>query len=415
MTTAPARGRRRADTAVPHGGPSRLLALASTGTALAAVALCLAPGAMGTASAGAAASGAPGARAHAPCPPALTLPQQPTTRLSWQRNLWARTWQFSPTGRKRDEIRIAAAYAGKGTANLGTQVVPPTLLDTAVVAGGKNVVVATNGDYFVDVPGGGVPYSAVIENSRVVYSPRGLSRVAAIDAEGALRTAHVELSASARSGKVTYPIAAVNDPRVLREDIVLFTERWGLTRIPRRTHAVVVQDGRVLRVAGPSARVSVPPGGAVLASKSATPFQGLATGARVRLSVGVVARDGLGVVTASGHGSSLLRDGKIKPLCSDYENTLRPRTVLAWDDKGGVWLLTSGPMRPDPESGDRMGGTTKTQLAQVAQTLGATEAVTLDGGGSTSMFVHRGKAVTRLDLPENRLLRLVPVAWTLTR
>ncbi|MFM9135095.1 MAG: phosphodiester glycosidase family protein [bacterium] len=407
----------------------RLLACASAGTALACVTLCLAPGAAlasgniasGNIASGNVASGnlataaSSSARVHAPCSPALTLPATPTTRMSWQRNLWARTWQFSPTGRKRDEIRIAATYAAKGTARLATTAVPPTLLDTGVVAGGRNVVAATNGDYFVEAPGGGVPISAVIENSRVVFSPRGLSRVAALDSRGALRTAHVELKASARSGKVTYPIAAVNDPRVLREDVVLFTERWSLTRIPRRTHAVIVEEGRVQRIAGPGARVSVPPGGAVLASRSATPLEGLAVGSRMRLNVGVAARDGLEVVNASGHGSSLLRDGKIKPLCSDYENTLRPRTVLAWDDKGGVWLLTSGPMRPDPESGDRMGGSTKTQLAQVAQTLGATQAVTLDGGGSTSMFVHRGKTVTRLDLPEDRLLRLVPVAWTLTR
>ncbi len=387
-------------------------------TALAGTAFCLLPGPATAADGRALPAGrafAATPTVYAPCPPALTLPPTPTTRLSWQRNLWARTWQFSPTGSKRSEIRIAATFAGRGTAALATAAAPPSLLDPAVVAGGRNVVAVTNGDYFVDVSGGGVPISAVIENGRVVFSPRGLSRVAAIDSRGALRTAHIELNSWARSAKVNYPIAAVNDPRVLPEDVTLFTERWSLNRIPKRTHAVVLQDGYIQRIAGPGTRVSIPEGGAVLASRSAAPFQGLVTGARIKLNVGVVARDGGEVVNASGHGGSLLRGGKIKPLCSEYENTLRPRTVLAWDGSGNTWLLTSGPMRPDQQNGDRMGGTTKTQLAQIAQTLGATEAVTLDGGGSTSMFVHRGKTVTRLDLPENRLLRLIPVVWSLTR
>ena len=138
-------------------------------------------------------------------------------------------------------------------------------------------------------------------------------------------------------------------------------------------------------------------------------------GAKVTFDVRAVAKDRRSLVNASGHGGSVMRDGRVAELCSEYENLLRPRSSLAWNDRGDVWLLTSSSGRPDPPDGLRVGGSTKRQLAQVARSLGATEAVILDGGGSVGLFVHKGRKVNRLDLSAGAYVRPIPVVWTLSR
>jgi hypothetical protein len=57
----------------------------------------------------------------------------------------------------------------------------------------------------------------------------------------------------------------------------------------------------------------------------------------------------------------------------------------------------------------RQGGATIHQTAEWLRKLGATSAVTFDGGGSTSQFIYSGGSASRLDLPENEWIRDVPV------
>ena len=351
----------------------------------------------------------------ADCPSPLRLPHSPMRRIAWAPGLWARVWQFSPTGHRRDRVRISVAFGARGTGELRPEALPPDLLDPQVIAREPSIAAVLNGDYFEEVAGGGVPIGAVVVNREVVFAPRGWTRVVAVGSSGMLRTTHAAVSGGISSRGSEYAVAAVNDPLLLRDDIVLFTSRWQQAAVPRGSHAVVVVKGHVKRIAGPSARVAVPRDGYVLATKSSRLLAGLSKGAKVTFDVRAVAKDRRSLVNASGHGGSVMRDGRVAELCSEYENLLRPRSSLAWNDRGDVWLLTSSSGRPDPPDGLRVGGSTKRQLAQVARSLGATEAVILDGGGSVGLFVHKGRKVNRLDLSAGAYVRPIPVVWTLSR
>ncbi|MFM9136262.1 MAG: phosphodiester glycosidase family protein, partial [bacterium] len=304
--------------------------------------------------------------------------------MSWREGMWARMWQWSPTGRAKDRVRISVAHAARGTGSLTSVASPPRLLDPRAIVRDRGVVAVMNGDYFEDVPGGAVPMGPVVVDREVVFAPRGWSRAVATGPDGYLRTTHVTLDAvatktaqRARAAGTDYPIAAVNDPLLTRRDIVLFTPRWSATTIPRRAHAVTVVDGRVTRIAAPGTRVTVPARGYVLASTSSKLLTGLTRGDRINLDTGNVARDQRPVTNAAGHGGSALRNGELADLCSEHENLLRPRSALAWNDQGDTWLLTASSGLPDPPDGIRVGGSTKRQLAQIAQRLGATDAVIL--------------------------------------
>ena len=82
----------------------------------------------------------------------------------------------------------------------------------------------------------------------------------------------------------------------------------------------------------------------------------------------------------------LLRDGQVAPVDRD-DPMLRdphPRSVVAWDGKGTVWLAAfEGRQAAGP-------GPTADELVAFLERRGATDAVMLDGGGSTSLATADG-------------------------
>ena len=60
-------------------------------------------------------------------------------------------------------------------------------------------------------------------------------------------------------------------------------------------------------------------------------------------------------------------------------------------------------------------GLTYRQVTEVARTLGATEAVMVDGGGSSTMAARSGRLVHRVDAPSDAPQRPVPDALVLVR
>ena len=104
--------------------------------------------------------------------------------------------------------------------------------------------------------------------------------------------------------------------------------------------------------------------------------------------------------------------------CSALNQTARPRTALAWDRAGVLWLVVVTSGHADPADGMRVGGVGVTALARWLADLGATDAVLLDGGGSTIMLTRAARAAAdsgpiRQDMPQAAWQRPVPVLLTL--
>ncbi len=91
----------------------------------------------------------------------------------------------------------------------------------------------------------------------------------------------------------------------------------------------------------------------------------------------------------------LLSRGRIRPtLTNFFATSLHPRTVLARNNTGRAWLIAIDSR------------VSLTRAAQIAQKLGATEAINMDGGGSTTFVVH-GKT---LNNPADKAERAVASA-----
>ena len=123
---------------------------------------------------------------------------------------------------------------------------------------------------------------------------------------------------------------------------------------------------------------------------------------------------GTKVRDAVGSGAVLLRDGRNLASCSASAAQSRPRTMVAWDaGRTRLWLLVVAARgRGVPVS---RYGLTYRQMTEVARSLGAAEAVMVDGGGSSTMAVRAGRRVRRVDAPADAPQRPVPDALVLVR
>lgn len=347
------------------------------------------------------------------CPAPLGLSVNPQTVRALAPGTLLRIWDARFPGRKGTfPVAIVDFIAGS------TRAIPemgrpprPFTPDRPFVA--PPVIATLNGDYFDYVSASAVvPKGMVVARGDVLYAPRGWSKVVAFDAAGAPRSTAIRVAGALVTGDDSWQVAAVNDPRrgighsvftdiwsgasvrLHGDQVLLFVKDRKIASISRDDSPRIARGGLALRVSARSAR-------------------SVAVGDPARMSITVTSRDRRPVYSAAGHGGRVLRDGKVRALCSDYENLQRPRSMIAWDSFGRTWLLSAGTGRI--QGGVRASGSTKRQLAQVARSLGADNAVALDGGGSTAMYARVGGEVTRVDAGRRVALRPIPQVWTVVR
>jgi hypothetical protein len=120
------------------------------------------------------------------------------------------------------------------------------------------------------------------------------------------------------------------------------------------------------------------------------------------------------LVSASGRGSILLKDSNNVEDCNGTSEEIRPRTVIGWNESGDFWVATSTMGISWNDNGYRLGGSTIHQMGEWLKQFGATQAVSVDGGGSTAQFVTLNGVVSRQDLPETEWIRDIPVGLAIT-
>jgi exopolysaccharide biosynthesis protein len=109
-----------------------------------------------------------------------------------------------------------------------------------------------------------------------------------------------------------------------------------------------------------------------------------------------------------------MRGGRDLAPCVRSAVQSRPRTMIAWNAaRTQLWLIVvGGRARGVPVS---RYGLSYRQVTEVARSLGASEAVMVDGGGSSTMAVRAGREVQRVDAPAEAPQRPVPDALVLVR
>lgn len=131
-------------------------------------------------------------------------------------------------------------------------------------------------------------------------------------------------------------------------------------------------------------------------------------GDHVVVSRSFASKSGSVYQTVIGAHAVLLANGLNVQACTIASETVRPRTAIGWDAKGNYYLASTTMGLHWNDGMYRVGGSTLHQLGDWLKAAGATNAVSLDGGGSTTMLALVSGAYVRQDLPTTEWMRSIP-------
>ena len=122
------------------------------------------------------------------------------------------------------------------------------------------------------------------------------------------------------------------------------------------------------------------------------------TTSRPGLSLSLVADDGSRLRDVIGRGAVGVRDGDVVVGCgSPAAATYAPRSLIAWSPRSFFVVAIQ-----EEDARNIRGGVTLREAAAYAAALGATDAVFLDGGGSTGLWTVLNHRTSRWDRPPYR-------------
>jgi hypothetical protein len=194
-------------------------------------------------------------------------------------------------------------------------------------------------------------------------------------------------------------IAGVDTTRQ-RNKLMLFTPAYHAHTDTAAGGLEWILEGTPLRVAGTplsTGKTPIPKGGFVLSfggSRAPAPLTSLRQGTRVELETRYTPLDGRSDEWAAaddivGGAGLLARDGVFvadwgpEKLASGFAVTRHPRTIIGTHPDGSVWLVTVDGRQPQLSAGMSL-----VEVREFARRLGLANAVNLDGGGSTTMWVR---------------------------
>lgn len=258
----------------------------------------------------------------------------------------------------------------------------------SAIARRYGAVAGINGSYFS--PRTGEPLGMLMINGQLVSSNMLNRSVLAIAGNGELTIDKTQLSTrlTLASGE-TYDFDGVNQQRGLNR-MVLYTDHYGpATFSPAGGKEYsIMPDGTVLAVSESNA--PIPPGGYVISAHGQAAAW---LGARLQVGAKVTMKSPLqefwpGVQHVLGGGPTLLRDGQVaisaieEQFKPDITQGLAPRTAVGLTPAGEVLLVTVDGRQPQLSRGLSLAG-----LSYLLQQLGASDAMNMDGGGSTAMAI----------------------------
>ncbi|WP_246076820.1 phosphodiester glycosidase family protein [Amycolatopsis cihanbeyliensis] len=310
-----------------------------------------------------------------------TTPVAPGLRLTEFDRFDPRGWVRGDTvAVDLDSGSLRPSYLSPGTVSARTP-----LSEQAASAG---AVAGVNGDFF-DISATGAPLGVGIDDGELRTAPAsGHNLTATVTEEGKARLAEVFLRASLTlPGGERVAVTNLNGAKVAADGIGLYTPLWG--KASRRTAVagaervleVELRDGVVTRVRGGPAEGPVPAGSMVLLARDAgvDALAGLRAGDR--LEVRYAPRSDAGeIAVAVGGNRVLVADGEIQPVDAVAAH---PRTAVGFSADGGrMWLVTIDGRQADSR------GMTELELARHMKSLGAHDAINLDGGGSSTLLAR---------------------------
>lgn len=221
-------------------------------------------------------------------------------------------------------------------------------------------------------------------------------------------------------GGDSLPIRAINHRGVnIKVGVVLFTSKLYPTTSRLAATVITDLDGVVTKIYKDGRSVNVGAEQLVLqvGTRSADAVRELKVGDKLKIENTYKIKKDIPLYSAFGNRENLIINSVVTAHCSPSHEDVRPRNAMGWNENGDVWFAntTMGVRNSaDVFNRFRLGGSTVHQLAKWLKEMGATQAIMLDGGGSTTMFVQTPEDdYKRVDLPPSEWIRAVPQGITM--
>lgn len=251
------------------------------------------------------------------------------------------------------------------------------------IAQNTNSIVAINGGFFK--PQTGVPLGTLMINHKLYTGPI-YDRVAFGIFENGYKVDRVQFKGKIIGNGYEIPIDNINQPRMLSSYILMYTRDWGAVAPASPQYGVQlrVENNRI--TAASANPLSIPQNGYVLVgpkSKLSKLFGAGAVDTQLLLSSGW--NNAKHII---GGGPYLVKNGEVYvDMTAEKLQAIggrNPRTAIGYTKDNDLILITA-----DGREGHSV-GLTLVELANFMKSLGCVDAINLDGGGSTVMYVNGG-------------------------
>ena len=294
---------------------------------------------------------------------------------------------------KNKPVRINIVEMSLGV-NRGLAVEPAIASETLAsrnkisnIAGRDNAIVAINGGYFK--PQTGVPLGTLMINKKVYTGPI-YDRVAMGIFDNGFEMAMVQLKANVVTNKGGLKIDNINQPRMLSTNTIVYTPDWGEYSPPSPKYGkqLVISGGKLVKTS--YGRSQIPKDGFVIVGPQKS-LDTIANARKFKLDIKINPewKDVNHIISG---GPYLVKNGDIYVDMTAQKlasiGGRNPRTAIGYTKDNSLIMLTA-----DGREGASI-GLTLVELANLMKELGCVNAMNLDGGGSTVMYV-KGKIVNK--------------------
>lgn len=253
------------------------------------------------------------------------------------------------------------------------------------IAKSKNAIVALNGTYFK--PQTGVPLGTLMIDKKIYTGPV-YDRVAlGIFNEGGstkFDIARVQLQASIKGSGHTIAVDNINQPRMLSTYVLVYTPDWGKISpyAPKYGVNLLVEDNVITKASANP--ITIPENGYVISGPKSILYP-LLEKKDVKLSVGTNP-EWKNVKHIVSGGPYLVKDNEVfVDMTAQKLGAIggrNPRSAIGYTSDNNLILVAV-----DGREGSSI-GMTLMELGNFMKSIGCTNAINLDGGGSTVMYVN---------------------------
>ena len=249
------------------------------------------------------------------------------------------------------------------------------------IAKNTNSIVALNGTFFK--PQTGVPLGTLMIDKKIYTGPI-YNRVALGIFDDGYDVARVEINAKLKANGNTLKIDNINQPRMLSSYVLAYTPEWGKTAppSPKYGYQIAIKNNTIIESS--SNPLVIPEGGYVIVAplRALRPFLNVK---KVKVDI-ATQPEWKNVKHIISGGPYLVKNSNVYvDLSAQKLNAIggkNPRSAIGYT-KDNTLIMVAVDGREHQSV-----GMTLWQLASFMQSIGCVNAINLDGGGSTVMYVN---------------------------